>query len=140
MLTPYNMFCSLTNLDIKAPAAHTPEIPSQFPVSAGPLIEQTPRQVIPYSTTSSMDAFTGQSNWNCWNWEEAAPPGRRPLRNVRMLVESFRILLILYSYSCIGGVFTTPQHFRLSNATCALHDPRRYLVHHHSLSAQSTVK
>ena len=78
------MFCLLTNLGIKAPVAHTPEIPSQFPVLPDPFIEQTPRQGIPYSTTSSMGAVTGQSNWN---WEEAAPPGQPPLRNVRMLVE-----------------------------------------------------
>jgi len=86
-------------------------------------------------TTSSMDAFTGQSNWN---WEEAAPPpGQPPFRIVRMLVESFRTSLILYSYSCIGGV---SQHFRLSNATSELCDPRRSSVHDHSPSVQSTVK
>ena len=119
---PHNMFCFLTYLDIKTPATHVPEIPSQFPVSTGPLIEQPPRQGITYCTTQSIDAFTGQSNWD---WEEAAPPGQLPFQIVGMLVESIRTLLILHSYSCVGGFFTTAQHFRLSDATCALCDSRR---------------
>ena len=114
------MFCLLTNLDIKALATHTPVIRSQFPVSADPLIEQTPHQRIQYSAIPSMDTFTRQSNRN---WEGAAPPGQSPFQTVRMLVESFKTLLILYSYSCTGGFFTILQYFRLSNATCALCDP-----------------
>jgi hypothetical protein len=84
MLMPHDMFCSLTNLDIKAPATHPLEIPSQLLMSTDPLMEQTSHQGIPYCRTPAMDSFTGPSNWNR---QEVVPPGQSPFQNVGMLVK-----------------------------------------------------